>query len=296
MFNLPWANPRSEITQALDREFTRQFPQNRFAVDSFNAGFTFEAIMIAADGFRRAGATAGPQLMEAIRATNIERHVMIGARSASTRRARTPTSARPRCRTCAGPRRWSGRPRSPPARPSCRCRAGRAAAEDGARRTPPFQAGEPGGRGSCSSPTETGVAAKAAVPATLDRRERRSAPPRPRGCAAQPCDPSDGRAKRAGASARTGPSKAIVVSWSWALRTRRSESRHKHERGEDRQPIHALVTIPPMDLPPSLVEAGVYRSVDGWEGEVDETLTPLPDRRAKPLETLGSHQAAGAPV
>ncbi len=78
MFNLPWANPRSEITQALDREFTRQFPQNRFAVDSFNAGFTFEAIMIAADGFRRAGATAGPQLMEAIRATNIERHVMIG--------------------------------------------------------------------------------------------------------------------------------------------------------------------------------------------------------------------------
>ena len=78
MFNLPWVNPRSEMTQALEREFARQFPQNRFAVDSFNVGFTFEAILIAADGHRRAQATAGPALMEAIRATNIERHVMIG--------------------------------------------------------------------------------------------------------------------------------------------------------------------------------------------------------------------------
>jgi branched-chain amino acid transport system substrate-binding protein len=78
MFNLPWVNPRSDMTQALEREFARQFPQNRFAVDSFNVGFTFEAIMIAADGFRRAQATAGPALMEAIRATNIAQHVMIG--------------------------------------------------------------------------------------------------------------------------------------------------------------------------------------------------------------------------
>jgi len=78
MFNLPWVNPRSDMTQALEREFARQFPQNRFAVDSFNVGFTFEAIMIAADGFRRAQSTAGPALMEAIRATNIAQHVMIG--------------------------------------------------------------------------------------------------------------------------------------------------------------------------------------------------------------------------
>jgi branched-chain amino acid transport system substrate-binding protein len=78
MFNLPWVNPRSDMTQALEREFARQFPQNRFAVDSFNVGFTFEAILIAADGFRRAQATAGPALMEAIRATNIAQHVMIG--------------------------------------------------------------------------------------------------------------------------------------------------------------------------------------------------------------------------
>ncbi len=78
MFNLPWVNPRADMTQALEREFARQFPQNRFAVDSFNVGFTFEAIMIAADGFRRAQSTAGPALMEAIRATNIAQHVMIG--------------------------------------------------------------------------------------------------------------------------------------------------------------------------------------------------------------------------
>jgi branched-chain amino acid transport system substrate-binding protein len=78
VYNLPWANPRSGMTQALERAFQRANPNNRFAVDCFNAGFTFEAILIAADAHKRAGQTAGPALMEAIRATNIAEHVMIG--------------------------------------------------------------------------------------------------------------------------------------------------------------------------------------------------------------------------
>ena len=78
MFNLPWANPKSEITQALDASFKVANPNNRFAVDSFNAGFTFEAIMVAADAFKRAGSTDGATLMDAIRKTNLDKHVMIG--------------------------------------------------------------------------------------------------------------------------------------------------------------------------------------------------------------------------
>jgi branched-chain amino acid transport system substrate-binding protein len=78
IYNLPWANPRAQMTQMLERAFQRANPQNRFAVDCFNAGFTFEAILVAADAARRAGATTGPALMNAIRATNIAEHVMIG--------------------------------------------------------------------------------------------------------------------------------------------------------------------------------------------------------------------------
>ncbi|WP_406858271.1 ABC transporter substrate-binding protein [Alsobacter sp. KACC 23698] len=78
MFNLPWANPKSDMTQALEASFKQANPNNRFAVDCFNAGFTFEAILVAADAFKRAGATAGPALMDAVRQTKIEKHVMIG--------------------------------------------------------------------------------------------------------------------------------------------------------------------------------------------------------------------------
>jgi len=76
--NLPWVNPKSAMTQALERAFAATNPGNRFAADGFNAGFTFEALLIAADAFKRAGTTSGAPLMEAIRATNLAEHVMIG--------------------------------------------------------------------------------------------------------------------------------------------------------------------------------------------------------------------------
>jgi len=76
--NLPWVNPRSAMTKALEAAFAAVNPNNRFAADAFNAGFTFEAILIAADAFKRAGTANGPQLMAAIKATDIAEHVMIG--------------------------------------------------------------------------------------------------------------------------------------------------------------------------------------------------------------------------
>ena len=78
MFTLPWANPKSSVTQALEAAYKTANPNNRFAVDAFNAGFTLEALMVAADAFKRAGSTDGETLMQAIKATKLDNHVMIG--------------------------------------------------------------------------------------------------------------------------------------------------------------------------------------------------------------------------
>ena len=78
IYNLPWADPKSEMTDALAKAFKAAYPDHRFAVDCFNVGFTFEALLIAADGYKRAGTGDGPELMKAIRATDLTEHVMIG--------------------------------------------------------------------------------------------------------------------------------------------------------------------------------------------------------------------------
>lgn len=78
IFNLPWANPKAQMTHALEAAFKAAHPNNRFAVDCFNAGFTFEALLVGADAFKRAGTGTGPELMQAVKATEIADHVMIG--------------------------------------------------------------------------------------------------------------------------------------------------------------------------------------------------------------------------
>src|SRR5580704_848521 len=67
----PWANPKGDMAQALEKAFKPANANYRFAVECFNVGFTFEALLIAADGFKRAGTASGAELMKAIRATNI---------------------------------------------------------------------------------------------------------------------------------------------------------------------------------------------------------------------------------
>jgi branched-chain amino acid transport system substrate-binding protein len=78
IYNLPWANPKAAMTQALEASFKKTSPQSRFATDCFNAGFTFEALLVAADAFKRAETSDGAPLMEAVRKTNIVEHVMTG--------------------------------------------------------------------------------------------------------------------------------------------------------------------------------------------------------------------------
>ena len=75
---LPWANPKSKVTQALEAAFTKQQPKYRFPVECFNVGFTFDALLIAADAFKRAGTADGPELMKALMATDLAEHAMIG--------------------------------------------------------------------------------------------------------------------------------------------------------------------------------------------------------------------------
>jgi branched-chain amino acid transport system substrate-binding protein len=77
-YNIPWANPKAQMTQALEAAYKPAHPTFRFAVECFNAGFTFEALLVAADAFKRAGTANGPELMKAIRETNIADHVIIG--------------------------------------------------------------------------------------------------------------------------------------------------------------------------------------------------------------------------
>ena len=78
IYNIPWANPKAHMSQALEAAFKPANPNYRFAVECFNVGFTFEALLVAADGFKRAGTANGPELMKAIRTTDIAERVMIG--------------------------------------------------------------------------------------------------------------------------------------------------------------------------------------------------------------------------
>ncbi|MFX6846189.1 hypothetical protein ABTH17_19080, partial [Acinetobacter baumannii] len=58
--------------------FPKMFPNESLPGHIFNIGFTFEAMMVAADAARRAGSTQGEALIAALRQTNIENRVMIG--------------------------------------------------------------------------------------------------------------------------------------------------------------------------------------------------------------------------
>jgi len=68
----------SQMTHALEAAFTPANPTFRFAVECFNVGFTFEALLVAAAAFKGRRHRNGAELMKAVRATNIADHVMIG--------------------------------------------------------------------------------------------------------------------------------------------------------------------------------------------------------------------------
>jgi branched-chain amino acid transport system substrate-binding protein len=70
-----WMDPKQELTRVLEAAFEKAFPDQSF---DLNIGFSFEAVLIAADAYRRAGSTRPLALVEALRATDIEKRVMVG--------------------------------------------------------------------------------------------------------------------------------------------------------------------------------------------------------------------------
>jgi len=76
--NVPWYNPKAALTGAIDRAFSKAYPKEKLMFHALNVGFTVEAIMIAADAYKRARSTDGKTLAEAIRQTNITSRMMLG--------------------------------------------------------------------------------------------------------------------------------------------------------------------------------------------------------------------------
>jgi branched-chain amino acid transport system substrate-binding protein len=76
--NVPWYNPNAKMTKIVEKAFLKQNPKDKLVFHGLNAGFTFEAILVAADAFRRARSTDPKTLAEAIRQTNITEKMTLG--------------------------------------------------------------------------------------------------------------------------------------------------------------------------------------------------------------------------
>jgi branched-chain amino acid transport system substrate-binding protein len=69
--NTVWFNTKSEMTKQVAAAFKQKYPKDSLDFHGTNVGYTFDAIMIAADAFKRAKSTDPKALADAIRATNI---------------------------------------------------------------------------------------------------------------------------------------------------------------------------------------------------------------------------------
>jgi branched-chain amino acid transport system substrate-binding protein len=72
---VPWYDPNKKLSKQLEQAHTKAFPEVNL---NTNHIYTFEALLIAADAFKRAGSTEPKALADAIRATNIKDNVSTG--------------------------------------------------------------------------------------------------------------------------------------------------------------------------------------------------------------------------
>jgi branched-chain amino acid transport system substrate-binding protein len=73
--NVPWLDPKSAMTHSLEKRHTAKFPNDQLDI---NAGFTFEGLLVAAQAWLSAKSTKADALMDALRKTKIDQHVIIG--------------------------------------------------------------------------------------------------------------------------------------------------------------------------------------------------------------------------
>ena len=76
--NAPWYNPKMNLTTIVGAAFAKRNPGEKFVFHATNVAYTFEAILIAADAFKRAGSSNAKALADAIRQTNITDRVALG--------------------------------------------------------------------------------------------------------------------------------------------------------------------------------------------------------------------------
>jgi branched-chain amino acid transport system substrate-binding protein len=73
---VPWYDPNKKLARQLEAELAKAYPGVNM---NTNHVYTFEALLVAADAYKRAGSTDPKALADAIRATNITDNVSIGA-------------------------------------------------------------------------------------------------------------------------------------------------------------------------------------------------------------------------
>jgi branched-chain amino acid transport system substrate-binding protein len=72
---VPWYDPNKKLSKQLEAVMAKAYPDINL---NTNHIFTFEALLVAADAYKRAGSTAPKALAEAIRKTDIKDNVSIG--------------------------------------------------------------------------------------------------------------------------------------------------------------------------------------------------------------------------
>jgi branched-chain amino acid transport system substrate-binding protein len=72
---VPWYDPNKKMSQTLEAALAKSYPGINL---NTNHVYTFEALLIAADAYKRAGSTDSKALADALRATNITDNVSIG--------------------------------------------------------------------------------------------------------------------------------------------------------------------------------------------------------------------------
>jgi branched-chain amino acid transport system substrate-binding protein len=76
--NVPWYDPKAAVTKRVEAAMTKQFPKEPLMFHALNVGYTFEALLVAADAFKRAKTAESKALTEAIRQTDIKERMMLG--------------------------------------------------------------------------------------------------------------------------------------------------------------------------------------------------------------------------
>jgi branched-chain amino acid transport system substrate-binding protein len=76
--NVPWYDPAAPLTRTIETAFKKQNPKDELMFHALNVGYTFEALMVVADAFKRARTTESKTLTDAIRTTDLRSRIMLG--------------------------------------------------------------------------------------------------------------------------------------------------------------------------------------------------------------------------